>query len=81
MGYTPVAHSMCCTDDHQFEMKEVCAIPRQFWVPPKTSMLLSCPLYSTLFRSKREPRHFAFISYRCFSGGNMVIDDEKGPYY
>ena len=25
-------------------------------------------LYSTLFRSKREPRHFIFISYRWFYG-------------
>ena len=69
---------MCCTDDHQLEMKEACAIPRRFWVPPKTSMLLSCPLYSILFRSKREPRHFTIISYRWFFGGIMVIDDEKG---
>ena len=65
-------------DDRQLELKEACAIPRQFWVPPKTSMLLSCPLYSTLFRSKREPRHFTFISYRWFFGGIMVINDEKG---
>ena len=53
-------------DDRQLELKEACAIPRQFWVPPKTSMLLSCPLYSTLFRSKREPRHFTFIFLSLF---------------
>ena len=38
-------------------------------------------LYSILFRSKREPRHFAFVSYRWFFGGSRAIDDEKEPYY
>ena len=77
MGHAPVAHSICCTDDHQLEMKEVCAIPRRFPVLPKTSMLIPCLLYSSKPRSKREPRHFAFISYRWFFGGIMVIDDKK----
>ena len=80
MGHASFVHSICCTDDHQLELKEACAIPRQFWVPPKTNMLLSCPLYSTLFRSKREPRHFTFISYRWFFGDNMLTDDKKEPY-
>ena len=38
------------------------------------------PLCSTLFRSKREPRHFTIISNRWFSGGSMVTDDKKEPY-
>ena len=37
-------------------------------------------LYSLPLRSKREPRHFAFISYRWFSGDNMLTDDKKEPY-
>ena len=36
------------------------------------------PLYSLQPRSKREPRHFAFISYHWFFGGIMLIDDKKG---
>ena len=71
---------MCSTDDRQLEMKEACTIPRRFPEFPKTSMLLPCSLYSTLFRSKREPCHFAFISYRWFSGDSMLIDDKKEPY-
>mgnify|MGYP004472327349 FL=1 len=76
MGHAPFAHSICCMDHLQFELKEACSIPRRFWVQPKTSMLL----YPTLFRSKRESRHFTFISYHWFSGGSMVTDDEKEPY-
>ena len=68
-------------DDRQLEMKEACAIPRRFPEFPKTSMLLPCSLYSTLFRSKREPRHFTIISNRWFSGGSMVTDDKKEPYF
>ena len=37
------------------------------------------PLYSSQPRSKREPRHFAFNSYRWFSGDNMLTDDKKEP--
>ena len=37
------------------------------------------PLYSLPLRSKREPRHFTFISYRWFSGDNMLTDDKKEP--
>ena len=80
MGHVPFAHSMCCMEDRQLEVKEGCDIPRRFPVLPKTSMLLSCPLYSTLFRSKREPLHFTIISYHWFFGDSMVIDDEKEPY-
>ena len=36
-------------------------------------------LYPTLFRSKREPRHVAFISYHWFFGVIMLIDDKKEP--
>ena len=39
------------------------------------------PLYSLPLRSKREPRHFTFISYRWFFGGIMLIDDKKEPCY
>ena len=39
------------------------------------------PLYSLPLRSKREPRHFTFISYRWFFGGSRAIDDNKEPYY
>ena len=46
---------------------------------PEDQYAPAMPLYSTLFRSKREPRHFAFISYRWFFGGSMVIDDKKEP--
>ena len=46
---------------------------------PEDQFAPAMPLYSTLFRSKREPRHFAFISYRWFFGGSMVTDDEKEP--
>ena len=80
MDHAPFAHSICCMDDRQFEMKEVCAIPRRLWVLPKTSMFLPCPLYSLPLLSKRKPRHFAFISYRWFFGGIMLIDDKKEPY-
>ena len=38
-------------------------------------------LYSLPLHSKREPRHFSFISYHWFFGGSMVIDDKKEPYY
>ena len=79
MGHVPFAHSIYCMEDRQLEMKEACDIPRRFPVLPKTSMLLSCPLYSLPLCSKREPRHFTIISNRWFSGGSMVIDDKKEP--
>ena len=37
--------------------------------------------YSLPLCSKREPRHFAFFSYRWFSGDSMVSGDKKEPYY
>lgn len=37
--------------------------------------------YQLLHRSKREPGHFAFVSFHWFFGGIMVIDDEQDPYY
>ena len=80
MGHVPFAHSMCRMDDRQLELKEVCAIPRRFWVLPKTSMLLPC--LSIPYHSTRSGSRVISLSssYRWFSGGSMVTDDEKQPY-
>ena len=48
---------------------------------PEDQHAPTMPLYSLPLHSKREPRHFAFISYRWFSGGSRAIYDEKEPYY
>ena len=46
---------------------------------PEDQHAPAMPLYSLPLLSKRKPRHFAFISYRWFFGGIMLIDDKKEP--